>query len=152
MENWGQNPITGRRLVIITYLYLYTRELGTFVRVVAIFYYLFVRNFGTNKKKFNSNQNQIFLFRYIPCFKALWYSTYIPQIIYYFHLQMTINILEKLVFHPNLPYVYIYEDINKVWSHFFIFYFNFLMLLKWQSFISIFSQIWQYSKYESRKS
>jgi hypothetical protein len=30
-------------------------------------------------------------------------------------------------------------------------FFNFVMLLKWQSSIRIFSQIWQYSKYESRK-
>jgi hypothetical protein len=28
---------------------------------------------------------------------------------------------------------------------------NFVMLLKWQSTIRIFSQIWQYSKYESKK-
>jgi hypothetical protein len=33
---------------------------------------------------------------------------------------------------------------------FFFFSFNFLMLLKWQSSIRIFSQIWQYWKYESR--
>ncbi len=37
-------------------------------------------------------------------------------------------------------------------SNFFIFiFFNFVMLLKWQSSIWIFSQIWQYSKYESKK-
>jgi hypothetical protein len=29
-------------------------------------------------------------------------------------------------------------------------FFNFVMLLKWQSSISIFSQIWKYSKYKSR--
>jgi len=31
-----------------------------------------------------------------------------------------------------------------------VFFFNFVMLLKWQSSISIFSQIWKYSKFESR--
>jgi hypothetical protein len=41
--------------------------------------------------------------------------------------------------------------VGKVYVCVCVFFSNFVMLLKWQSCKSIFSQIWQYSKYESKK-
>ncbi len=40
---------------------------------------------------------------------------------------------------------------ERLWAGVVFCFFNFVMLLKWQSSIKIFNQIWQYWKYESRK-
>jgi hypothetical protein len=62
---------------------------------------------------------------------------------YSFYFLVFVDIIE--IFSQCLEISYFVEAMASV------FFFNFVMLLNWQSYMRIFSKNWQYSKLESRK-